>query len=189
MNRPEIIGVDVLPGDLAVNAALDHRLVADVAAEGLPSQAHGAGLITSRMVVEHVRDIDRFAASVYESLAPGGRTVHLFAARFSIFAVLNRLLPDSVSRRLLFHLRPESQDVGGFPTHYDRTHASGAVGAFQRAGFEGIETQVSYEVSPYFSAFLPLFLIARGWESAIRRAQLENLGSYILLTAQRPDNT
>jgi hypothetical protein len=185
-DRPEILGVDVLAHDLAVNDSLDGRIVADVAAYGLPPQAHGAGLVTSRMVMEHVRDIDLFAASVYEALAPGGQTVHLFAARFSVFAVLNRLLPDAASRRLLFHLRPESREVGGFPTHYDRTHSSGAVAAFERAGFVDVVTEVSYEVSPYFSALTPLFIGARVWESAIRRARLENLGSYVLLSARRP---
>lgn len=182
----EIVGIDVLPADLERNAALDVWIVADVVKDGLPPRAGNAGLLTSRMVVEHVEDLDRFAAEVYEALAPGARTLHLFAGRYSVFAILNRMLPEAAARRVLFYLRPAAQDVCGFVTHYHRTHASGARAAFDRAGFQQVTTDVSYNVSPYFTFFVPLFVVARLWESLLRRLRLRDLGAYVLLSAEKP---
>ncbi|WP_170320684.1 class I SAM-dependent methyltransferase [Patulibacter medicamentivorans] len=181
-----IVGIDVLPDDLEDNDALDVRIEADVVKDGLPARAGNAGLLTSRMVVEHLEDLDRFAAEVYDALAPGARTLHLFAARYSVFAILNRILPEAVARRVLFYLRPAAQDVCGFVTHYDHTHDSGARAAFRRAGFERVTTDVSYNVSPYFAFFVPLFVVARLWESLLRRLRLRNLGAYVLLYAEKP---
>lgn len=181
----ELIGIDVLGDDLAANQLLTRYIVCDFVKHGIPKEAEGAGLVTSRMVIEHVPDLENFAQSVYRTLAPAGRTVHLFAARYSIFAILNRLLPDSLSRRVLFALRPESVEVGGFPTFYDHTHAKAAKSVFERAGMINVEIEVSYQTSQYFHFFFPLFVVARIWETVLHRLALENLGSYVLLTARR----
>jgi SAM-dependent methyltransferase len=182
----KLIGVDVLREDLEANEALAQRIVRDVLIDGIPQEAHDAGLITSRMVLEHIPDLDRFAREVHDALAPGGQTIHLFAARYSLFAVLNRLMPESISRRILFALRPESVEVGGFPTFYHKTHATAAESVFRRAGLVNVETEVSYEVSQYFHFFFPLFVLARTWETMLHRLGLKDLGSFVLLVAKRP---
>jgi SAM-dependent methyltransferase len=183
----EIIGVDVLREDLEANQILTQRIVYNVATDGIPPEAQGAGLITSRMVLEHIPDLDRFAEEVYSALTPGGHTIHLFAGRYSLFAILNRLLPDSISRRVLFALRPESVEVGGFPTFYNHTHAKAAGSVFQRAGMVDVKTEVSYEVSQYFRFFFPFFVLARLWETALHHLMLKNMGSFVLLMARRPE--
>jgi SAM-dependent methyltransferase len=183
----EIIGVDVLREDLEANLALTQWVVRDVVNDGIPQEAHNAGLITSRMVLEHVSDLDRFAREVHDALAPGSWTIHLFAARYSLFAILNRLMPESLAHRMLFALRPESIDVGGFTTFYDHTHAKAAASVFQRAGMSSVETEVSYEVSQYFHFFFPLFALARIWETALHHLGVKNLGSFVLLSARRPE--
>jgi SAM-dependent methyltransferase len=182
----EVIGVDVLADDLEVNPSLNQWIARDVIRDGLPPEAMNAGLITSRMVIEHMPDLDRFASEVYSALAPGGKTIHLFAARYSLFAIVNRLLPESLSKWILFKLRPESAEVGGFTTYYDRTHAEAAGKVFRAAGLVRVETEVSYEVAPYFRFCFPLFVGARIWETTLHRLGLKNTGGYVLLTAERP---
>jgi 2-polyprenyl-6-hydroxyphenyl methylase/3-demethylubiquinone-9 3-methyltransferase len=184
-NGHTLVGVDVLEADLEANPGLDERVVRNVITEGLPTEAQGAGVITSRMVIEHIPDLDRFARELATALVPGGSTVHLFAGRHSVFAILNRLLPEEVSRRILFALRPESVEVGGFETHYDRTNASAARRVFEGAGFTDVEIVVSYQVSQYFEFFFPLFLLARVWETALHHLGRQDLGSFVLLTARR----
>lgn len=185
----ELIGIDILREDLDANRSLTQRVVCDIVSDGIPREVQSAGLITSRMVLEHVPNLDWFAREVCGALAPGGRTIHLFAGRYSLFAILNRLLPESVSRRILFALRPESVEVGGFHTFYDRTHVKAAESVFRSAGMVGIETDVSYEVSQYFRFFFPLFVLARLWETVLHRLTLKNLGSFVLLIAGRPEST
>jgi hypothetical protein len=109
----------------------------------------------------------------------------MFAGRYSLFAIANRLLPDAVAKRLLYVLRPESVDVGGFVTYYDRTNARAIRGVFERAGFTDVRTETSYEVSQYFHFFFPAFVLARLWETLLDLAGLEDAGSFVLLTAER----
>lgn len=181
-----LVGVDVLPEDMEQNSALSERLVADLVADGFPERAKNAGLITSRMVLEHIPDQGKFAREVHDALAPGGQTIHLFAARYSLFATLNRLLPEAASRRLLFALRPESVEVGGFETYYDRTHALAAEQVFRDAGMVDVRTDVSYQVSQYFHFFFPLFVVARMWETALHASGKKNLGAFVKLVGRRP---
>jgi SAM-dependent methyltransferase len=182
----EIVGVDVLAEDLEANPALTTRVTRDVAAHGLPAEASGSAAVCSQYVLEHIPDLDAFAAAAFDALAPGGSVVQLFSCRRSLFATLNRLLPDSLSRRLLFSLRPESVDVGGFATYYDRTHPSAARAVFERAGFLDVRTETSWETSQYFEWLLPAFVALRLYESAARRLALEDLASYAILTARKP---
>jgi SAM-dependent methyltransferase len=182
-----LIGIDLLNEDLEANRALTLRIVCDVSSNGIPEEAQNIGVVTSRTVLEHVPDLGRFAREVNNALVPGGRTIHLFAARYSLFAILNRLLSDSASRRILFALRPESVEVGGFPTFYHQTHAKAAESAFRRAGLISVETEVSYQVSHYFHFFFPLFVAMRLWETMLHRLKFTNLGSYVLLMARRPE--
>jgi SAM-dependent methyltransferase len=182
----ELIGIDLLKDDLDANHLLTHRIVHNVMNDGLPSAAHNAGLITSRMVLEHLSDLERFAQETHDALAPGGWTIHLFAGRYSLFAILNRLLPESISRRVLFALRPESVEVGGFRTYYNHTNALAAEVVFRDAGLVDIRTEVSYQVSQYFRFFFPLFVLARLWETVLHALGLKNMGAYVLLQARRP---
>jgi SAM-dependent methyltransferase len=179
----ELVGLDILPEDLEANAQLDRRVAHDLLSGSMPAEAQDAGLITSRMVLEHIADQDTFAAELYASLAPGGRTIHLFAGKYSLFAILNRLLPDALAKRMLYVLRPESVDVGGFVTYYDRTNAGAIREVFERAGFSSVQTEVSYEVSQYFHFLFPAFVAARLWETLLDRAGRQDAGSFVLLTA------
>lgn len=185
-NGTQLIGVDVLADDMEENPALSERLVADLVQDGFPEAAKGAGLITSRMVLEHIPDQRKFARELYDALAPGAQTIHLFAARYSLFATLNRMLPEAASRRILFALRPESVEVGGFETYYDRTNAPAAESVFREAGLEIVRTEVSYQVSQYFHFFFPAFLLARIWETALHVTGRRNLGAFVKLVARRP---
>jgi SAM-dependent methyltransferase len=181
----ELVGIDILAEDLAANAELDRRVQHDLLSGRMPDEAREAGLITSRMVLEHLADQQAFAAEIHRSLAPGGRTVHLFAGRYSLFAIANRLMPDAVAKRILYRLRPESVEVGGFVTYYDRTNARGIRQVFERAGFSNVRTEVSYEVSQYFHFLFPAFVVARLWETLLHRLGVEDAGSFVLLTAER----
>jgi SAM-dependent methyltransferase len=58
-------------------------------------------LIFSRMVMEHVRDASQAYKNLFELLAPGGIGLHFHPTLFAPPFVINCLLPDSVSRKVL----------------------------------------------------------------------------------------
>lgn len=182
--RAHIIGVDLLAEDMNENRDLDERVVADVGGEGLPS-SRAVDVVCSRMVLEHLEDVEEFVKCVYAALKPGGVTIHLFAGRYAPFALANRLLPDALSKRVLYALKPSSVDVGGFPAHYDRTDPDSVRVLFERAGLEVRDIRVSYDVTPYFEFFVPLFLLGRLWENLMTRLKLQRFASFVLIVASR----
>jgi SAM-dependent methyltransferase len=185
-DRPyTVTGIDALEGALASNPDISVAIQRDVCKEGLPRSLK-AGIITSRMVLEHIPELERLTQEMFAALLPDGRVVHLFAGRYSLFAVLNRLLPPAVARRLLFVLRPSSREVGGFEAYYDQTHVRGVTRLFREAGFVQVDVRVSYQVSQYCRFLFPLYLMARLYETAIHALGVSDLGAFVLLTAHRP---
>ena len=102
-----IIALDISEEELRHNRGLDHKVVADAAARGLPFRDGLADLVVSRSVVEHLYDNAAFFANCARTLRPGGVMLHAFPSRFAPFALMNRALPNRLSRRLVGYLHPE----------------------------------------------------------------------------------
>jgi SAM-dependent methyltransferase len=181
----EIVGVDVRTDDLRSNRAHTTRVTRDVAKDELPAEAAGSRVVCTQFVLGHMPDLAVFAREAFAALTPGGKTVHLLTGRRSLFATLNRITPDPISRRLLFALRPVSSKVGGFRSFYDQPSAARRV--FERVGFVDVRTETSWETSHYFEWLLPAFVLLRIYESAVRRLAIEDLASYVILTARKPE--
>ncbi len=179
-----LIGVDVLEADMAENRALDERIGLDLMGSDWPFDSN-VDVLTSRMVLEHLADTQLFADKVATALSPGGRTVHLFAGRYSLFAIANRLLPERVAQRVLFTLRPSSADCGGFKTYYDKTHPSAIQQVFEHSGLRTRDVLVSYEISQYFWFCFPLFMLVRIVETLITALDARVLASFVIVIADR----
>jgi hypothetical protein len=80
---------------------------------------------------------------------------------WSVFAVLNRLRPDAVFRRVLSVLTPGAFEVGGFSAYCDGTDPAAARSVFHQSWLRGSAHYVGWEVSAYFRWFTPLFVVAR----------------------------
>ena len=80
-------------------------------------------LVVSRFVAEHVEDPSAFHAAAWRALRPGGFAVHFFPTLPSPPFLINRLLRERDSHRLLGRLQPsgvrdQSGQVGKFRAYY-----------------------------------------------------------------------
>jgi uncharacterized UPF0146 family protein len=78
-------------------------------------------LVFSKWCAEHIRDGQVFHRRVYDLLARGGRALHLFPTLFAPPFVVNRLIPEWFSSRILLLLQPHRApdgDHGKFPAFY-----------------------------------------------------------------------
>jgi ubiquinone/menaquinone biosynthesis C-methylase UbiE len=119
-----LIAVDSSDEELRHNSDLDNKIVADAAALGIPFRDASADLIVSRSVVEHLHDNTMFFANCARVLRPGGFLVHTFPCKFAPFSLINQLLPNRLTRRLLAYFHPQWQDDCGFPAFYDHCYFS-----------------------------------------------------------------
>lgn len=97
-------------------------------------------LIFSFWCAEHVADGERFHRSVFDLLSDGGRALHLFPTLYAPPFVLNRLVPERLSQRLLLWLQPHREpegDHGKFPAMYSwcRGPSARQLGRFRKLGF------------------------------------------------------
>jgi SAM-dependent methyltransferase len=183
-----IIALDLSEAELRRNDRLDCKIVADAAAHGFPLRDGSADLVVSRSVVEHVRDNAAFFGNCARVLRSGGVMVHAFPGRFAPFALLNRALPNRLSRRLVGYLHPEwlEEDNYGFLAFYHRCYFSGVQDLLERNGFENARFSLLYYQSVYFDFFFPLFVLMLGYDLIASMLGIRNLASGIIVTAERP---
>ena len=186
--RPElatrIVAVDVSTDEISTNRDVDEARVGDIM-QNLPFAAGEADMIVSRSVVEHLVSLDAFLATSARVLKPGGAFIHLFPGRFALFAVINRALPNWLSRRVLFFFHPAAVGICGFPAFYDKCYSTAVERSLRAHGFELEECRITYYQSRYFDFFFPAFLASAAYELIVRAMGWRNLGAYLLIVARK----
>jgi ubiquinone/menaquinone biosynthesis C-methylase UbiE len=179
-----IVGVDLSLDAMKGNGALSEKRVADVVADGLPFADAEVDIVTSRSVVEHLSNIERFVEESARVLKPGGYSIHLLSGGFSHVALINRIIPQKLSVGLLYALHPTSSGAGGHPVAYDRCYYSALKELFQRSGHEDVDVYASFG-SDYFYFFVPLFLLESMYLIALQTLRLKRLAMSYLVVARR----
>lgn len=76
-------------------------------------------LVLSWLTMEHVKPVPQALYNLSRYQRPGGRFLGYLAGSFSVHAVLNRMLPHGVSKRLMQRLLGREPDTV-FPARYDQ---------------------------------------------------------------------
>lgn len=180
----KLIGIDVDPGELALNPALDKAVTADVCETfGLPDGS--VDLVLCRATVEHLHDTRGFLENVNAVLRPGGRAVFVFANPWAPPMILNRIIPHKLAERLLLALVPGTAGYGGFRAHYDRCSHSAFRRELQRLGLEIEYDYSSYYSSSYFQFFLPLHFLSILLDLIRQAISIKNLSSQNLFVVRK----
>jgi ubiquinone/menaquinone biosynthesis C-methylase UbiE len=182
--RPRIVAVDISGAELLQNQDVSLKVVGDLMGR-MPLGNEVADLIVSRSVLEHLKDVNSFVSECFRVLKRGGYTIHLFPSKFAPFAVLNQLLPNAVSKRLLHFFFPSSKGICGFPAYYDRCYFSGMKSLLKRNGFRVVSMEVNFSQSTYYSFFAPFYLLSTLYEVVIHKVGIKNLSAFVLVVAQK----
>jgi SAM-dependent methyltransferase len=182
--QPHIIGVDISDEDLKLNLDVDEFRTADVT-RTLPFQDGEADMIVSHSVLEHLKPLESFVSEARRVLRPGGYFIHHFPSRWAPYAVINRLLPAGLSRKLLHFLWQESRGIGGYPAHYDHCSYRSIMKLLTRHGFQIEHIEIGYYQSPYFRFFVPLYLLSVGYELTVSTLRIKTLAADLFVVARR----
>jgi SAM-dependent methyltransferase len=138
-------------------------------------------LIYSRMVFEHVKDVEKAWSNVYELLAPGGVAIAFYPTLYALPFLVNKLIPERLSTAIvdaLYGFR-KGADMLKFPAYYDHCYgdAKRVEPMLRKAGFSDMGVFPFYG-HDYFKN-LPVF---REIDNAIhgfaRRNNMATLSSY-----------
>jgi len=179
----KIIAVDILPEALEKNQDVDEKVVADVEVE-LPFPDSSVDMVTSRTVLEHLKDNDAFFAKSARILKDGGYFIHIFPTKYALFSMLNQLFGTKFGPKVLFFFFPENSGAG-FPAYYDKCTYSGMKKLLDKHGFEIVNLECMFYQSWYFAFFLPLFLVSVAYEWLMYLLGARDLCAYLLIIARK----
>lgn len=177
------VGLDLSRSELeAAPPGSYHETVTSDVTAFVPRLAGRFDGVVSWQVLEHVKPLSTAIENLRTYLRPGGQLVVWFSGSFSIFGLLNRVVPDRVTPALLERVfgRPRAQT---FPAHYDKCWAS----ALTKMGgsWATFEVIPSHRGAHYlcFSRHLQAAYLA--YEEWAGRNGHANLASYYLVMATR----
>ena len=111
-------------------------------------------VIFSRRLAEHVRDGRKMHRNILTLLRPGGVAFHMMPTLYSAPFVINKLVPETLSRKILFAFFPKRRtDDSKFPAYYSCCY--GNRGKMERmlrgVGFSDVQIRTFYGTG-YFEA-------------------------------------
>jgi SAM-dependent methyltransferase len=181
--RSRYLGLDVSAEELAAAPAgsYDEVHVADAGTK-VPDLVGAVDLIVSWQVLEHVESLAATLANFRSYLRLGGRMVGQLSGRYAAYAVLGRVVPYSVSVRLMQRLmgaEPETK----FPTRYDRCYHA----ALERLLSDWAEHTIipRYKGGAYFRFSRPLERAYLAYEDWLVRGGRRNLATHYIVVAVR----
>lgn len=144
----DLVVNDIDAGELALTPKGLRTARFDIAGDlSEPDIARGGyDMMVSRMVFEHVGDVERAWSNIHALLAPGGIGLAFVPTLWAPVFALNHILPEKASRAIVHALFPARRDGGGdpkFPAFYDLCRGSRATlePMLKRAGFSDIHIQ------------------------------------------------
>lgn len=180
----ELIGIDIDADEMEPNQLLDEKITCD-AVEGMPIEPDSVDLVTINSGIEHFSDNKKFLGNAYRILRPGGFLLAQFPGRYSPFAVVNRMLPQKVSRKLLDKFTDSPGELG-FKAVYDRTNYTSFKRMVDETGFKEVYYLPGFYSSYYLEFFFPLYVMSYAYDSLRFSLGARNLASYNLWVLQKP---
>jgi ubiquinone/menaquinone biosynthesis C-methylase UbiE len=180
----KIIAVDISAEELAANEIAHETLVADVSRH-IPFADNSVDLLVSRTVLEHVSDVESAAREMARVLRPGAKTIHLLPCRYALFAVVARVVPFDLAKRVLHTIIPEARGVVEFDVFYDQGHPRKLEQVFLAAGFSNVEVEHTWDQASYAHPFFPAFLLVLLYQRIAKICRLRMLASYAIIRATR----
>ncbi len=181
----ELSGVDVDEAAIDENNSLDFRYAGDVCGNSKIGIG-GYDLLTCYSGIEHFPDVQSFLENAFAALRPGGALIAQFPGPLAPFAILNRLLPQGLKKKMLNAVFPSAADAIGYAVSYDKCRYSEFKAAAERAGFQVEYCLRFYISSSYFVWLFPLFLLSQLLDMIRLIFGTKDMASYYLFVLRRP---
>jgi ubiquinone/menaquinone biosynthesis C-methylase UbiE len=184
--RYPFVGLDLCKENLLAQRSTKQLVLAD--ANFLPFRDESFDLITSNMVIEHMREPKLAFHEMYRVLAPGG-TILLHTpnlANYQVFAnrVLSKVMPRNLHAFLVWASeKRHAEDI--YPTFY-RANTKSHLDHLT----DGLEAKVSIDYMPacrpFFHYFVPVALVELGITRLTTLKTFRQFATTMLISTQKP---
>ena len=179
-----VFALDISDEELNFNLGVDGKFVTDVC-ENIPTPYGKVDMITSSYLCQHLINPKRFYKNAYKALKPYGLFINMFPCRYSVFATINRLLPEDVSKKILNHFLPNAEDDCDYSATYENLWYSKVIQDYRKAGFRVEKIYLRYLQADYYHYCIPLFLLNYLWDWIMKKLQLKNFASHMMIVARK----
>jgi 2-polyprenyl-6-hydroxyphenyl methylase/3-demethylubiquinone-9 3-methyltransferase len=183
--KNKIIGFD-LSIRAYENKDVDQVIIHDITKVS-PFNVRSIDIITSSSMLEHLNEVESFIRHSSEILKKDGIFICLFANRFAPFAILNRLLPNKISKRLLYFFRSSMIDQGGQKGYYNKCTYYEIYRLLHKYNFVVTNSYFYYYQSFYFDFFFPLYFYSGIYELILKLLKNKILCSHMIITARKKE--
>jgi SAM-dependent methyltransferase len=177
-----VIGSDTLLGDLKNNPDIKYAVVSDLE-RGFPFRPNSLDAVTACYFVEHIHDSEEFVRNVASVLRPGGRLFLLFPCRYAPFAVINRIISNRLTVKMLQRFVEGSH--GGFPASYNNCWPSRMREILKGNGLQVVATELCFYQSHYYSSFLPVYFCSLAYDMLMKALNMERMAASAFILAEK----
>jgi len=181
-----VIGSDMLARDLKNNPDIKFAVVSDLERD-FPFGPNSLDAVTACYFVEHIQDSEKFIRNAARVLRPGGRLFLLFPCRYAPFAIINRMISNRLTVKMLHWFVEGSH--GGFPATYNNCWPSRMREILKRNGLRVIGTEVCFYQSHYYASFLPVYLCSLVYDMLMKALNLETMAASACMFAEKTART
>ena len=144
-----LIGSDIVSSSLRNNSDIDSGFVSNLGE--IPLKDDSIDIVFSNMVLEHLSQPAMFFKEIRRVLRPGGYFVFSTPNALNIVVLVNRLLPDILSKKLGHLLTGEAED-DIFPTVYKANSLRTLRNLCKESNFQQTDL-ILYQPPPYAFVF------------------------------------
>jgi SAM-dependent methyltransferase len=175
-------GLDISESELrrAPQGSYDEVIVQDIVTSNCDLSGR-FDLVISFQVLEHVSSLDQAFCNVESYLKPGGRFIAQFSGAFSLFGIVNRLIPRAIGKFALEKLLKRQPDTV-FPAYYHHCW-DGKIRALL-ADWEQAEVVPRFRGAKYLRFARPLQHAYLFFENWAERNGLANVATHYLVDAR-----
>lgn len=144
-------------------------------------------LVISQMVLEHIEDPKSFHEGIFKLLKRGGLAIHLYANPYSIPAIVNVILPESIGSFILSKIKNRDLDKNHkYPAFYRWCFTPSKVAnrAFESIGYQ-VEDHTAYLGHNYFQSIPILNMLEKLYSGLIAFLGLRILSTLSLLHVKK----
>lgn len=181
--RLHVTGLDLNPSELAAAppGSYDDTVEADITAFTGNGETD---LVICMSVLEHVPDTAAALRSLSTIVRPGGSVAIFVPSRNAVFARLNLVLPQPVTKWLLKY-KPGARGGDGWKSYYNRCTPRDFEAMARDAGLEPVRIEVSY-LSKYFQIVTPVYVLWRLWMLAFKAVKGRQAAETFCMELRRP---
>lgn len=152
--RLEYTVLDISPEELSKAPDGYHKVLADITSDNINHLENDYDLVFSKMLAEHVQFGKKFHQNINRLLKSGGIAFHFFPTLYAIPFMLNKIIPESLSLKLLRFVSKERNNIGNhgkFPGYYNMCYGptKKQIRLFQSIGYS-IDAYTGFFGHDYF---------------------------------------